>query len=76
MANDAVPPPWWDPPSLGYCPPAQKEARITAAGTSSTCHSFIRRAYSLDSTRVPVLYDAAVRRLAVRGAFETVSTII
>lgn len=30
-ARDATPPPWWDPPSLGYCPESQREARVTAA---------------------------------------------
>jgi hypothetical protein len=30
-ADDAMPPPWWDPPSLGYCPPSQRDERVTAA---------------------------------------------
>ena len=30
-ASDAVPPAWWSPPSPGYCPESQREARLTRA---------------------------------------------
>jgi len=30
-ASDAVEPAWWSPPSSGYCPESQREARLTRA---------------------------------------------
>jgi hypothetical protein len=33
-AIDQMPPAWWDPPSLGYCPASQIDARVTAARTA------------------------------------------